>query len=614
MKNSRAASSSYDSQDLFWKTFASRPGNPYLLAQKLNGLKTLFLFVTRETDRSRDDFPIALGYMASLVRMNGGTADIRAHDITAEHAPSSLAPYQLVCIYPMVASLTDVFALSAEIRQANPNAKICLFNSEQHQHEMLLNSPQASSLAEQMMELAPSIDVILVGESEWAFIHLCGELASGQPNLQRVPSCVYREQGTVRRSPTQIKSVDFEFLPFPARDFLEQGKTSEGYNLRSPRIQSARGCVAPCLYCIESTSNITANGRKVPLLRRRIEDFVDEIEALHRNFHVVFFNVIDSSFEDAGKRGIERMNAFCDEMQKREIQASFKIHLRAETVCKLTDELLAKLKATGVDVVGIGVESGLPDELASYKKIATVDESRRAVLRVEARDRFFCIVGHMMFSPVLELEDLPKKVDFLKEINRCWDYLDMSNNVIIFPGTAYHQAMMERGLVYDYERFSGSVPYRFKDPRVENIASSMGELKGRCPNIIEFNNKIYDAMNIASRFQNSMNRHLQAHPEPYQQFRERVEQLRQEASAVLSTYFLELVELARRGWDAKEAESLYARSIPLFYDSVAKDLNEEIDRLVETYEKAKLSTTRLTLRTWMSIINTEVNTASGRSQ
>ena len=67
-----------------------------------------------------------------------------------------------------------------------------------------------------------------------------------------VPGCFYRESEQVRESKFPIEHVDFDFLPYPARDYLETTITAEGINISSPRVQSSRGCVSSCSYCVES--------------------------------------------------------------------------------------------------------------------------------------------------------------------------------------------------------------------------------------------------------------------------------------------------------------------------------------------------------------------------
>ncbi len=578
----------------------------------LSDFHCLLGFPTKGRDLSKDDYPIALGYMASLVRMNGGAATITAlnvDDYCREHFENKT----MCALYPMVASLGELLRYIALIRADFPKLPIVLFNSEQHQHEMILNSPRARDFALTMIDQCPAIDAVLVGESEQAFISLCAHVQQGSLDWSTIPACIYRRGQQIVESTVPIRASDFHFLPFPSRDYLEERIGPQGYNLSSVRIQSARGCVAPCTYCIEASSNLTINGRKVPLLRRPMREFVDEIELLSSRYKTVFFNVIDSSFEDSGSRGIERLHSFCDEIEKRNILASFKVHFRAETVCKLSDDFLTRLKHAGVDIIGIGVESGLDKELKAYRKIATKEQSQQAVTRIEAGDRFFCIVGHMMFSPILGLEELPLKLDFLGTIDRAWDYLDLSNNVIIFPGTMYHRHVEGLGLTSAPSALSGSVPYCFLDPRVGRVAHYMGMIKTLCPEVITVANRLYDALNIVSRFHNRMNQHLYSRVEFFQAFQETLSVLKQHVARVLSSYFLELVDLVGRETPDSAIQDLYQDCIPAFYKKTQSELEEAIDTLLRSYEESGLSTTTLTLKTWMSIINTQINTAGGVS-
>ena len=614
MSNMISSMSDCSESDIFWKSFSTMPCNPYLLNSGIDDFKCLFIHLSKGRDFSRYDYPIAYGYMASLLRMNHGKAKILILDVD-EFNKDSFVGYDLICFFPMVAMIYEMLSLTRKIKANLPDSKICLFNSEQHQHEMFFCLPKARGFAQIIMQQTPSIDFILVGEAEKAFILLCESIAKKSKRFAEIPSIVYRENGNIMSSEKPIEPVNFEYLPFPSRDFLENEYLPQGYPLPSVRIQSSRGCISKCLYCVESSSNIDRDGRKTAWLGRDIKKFVDEIELLFSRFKIIFFNVIDSSFEDpVGKNGIERMAQFCDEILKRKITASFKIHVRVETISKLDDNYLEMLKSAGVDILVIGVESGVERELRSYKKRTTVQMNIDNIKRLDKFEKFFPLMGHMMFSPYLELEDILKKVEFLTKINRGWDYLNMSNNLLVYPGTAYHSMILKDGLAIECEYLFSTVPYRYIDDRVKNVANEIGNLKIRCSEVAGLYVLLHDVKNIEARYYNKINRHLWENKDSFELYKSAINNILNRAQSVYSKYLVDLVELAKCSWSTKKADEIFKEqisdTIPKIY-SITRNIK---NNFIEDCESKGLSTKKLSLKTWMSLINSQVNTSGGSMQ
>ncbi len=601
----------YDNNDIFWKDFMNLKDSPYVLDFPLTDFKCQLVFLVKKSDFSKKDYPLALGYLASLVRMNKGKVKINIQD-SEEYNPKDFEGFNLICFYPMVALFNEVIGLAKKIKQDNPESKICFLNSDQHQHEMILCTPSAADFGENMMKRHIFIDYILIGEAEKSFIELCNKISKKTGDFLDIPACFYRERGKISLSKKPIEPVNFNFLPFASRDYLERGISENGINSLSPRIQSKRGCMSPCYYCAESCSNITIGGRKMPILQRDVIRFVDEIELLQKNYGVVFFNVIDSSFEDPGKIGLERMDEFCNEIINRKINASFKIHLRVETAYKLDDNFFLKIKEAGVDVIGIGVESGIKKELDAYRKITTVEQNMKTVSRIEKIGKFFLVLGHMMFSPVLGLEDLPEKIEFIKKINHGWDYTEMSNNVLIYPGTKLHSSIKEKGLELPHDELAPIIPYKFQDEKINLVADEMTKLRTRCHEAPKLNNLLYDSLNIISRFRNKINCHLWIREKEFEEFKDSIHRIMKEAQEIYTDYLTELVNLARKGWDNEKTDAIYKKVISTKIEKLCNNVRKLIDDLFNYFESSELSTEKLYLKTWMSLINSEINTSGGK--
>jgi len=600
----------YNLENIFWKDVKKIKDNPYLVGD-LKNLNCLLLYLTNEKDFSREDYPLPLGYVASLIRMNQGQADIKILDSKA-YSSEEFKGYNLIGIYPMVSTIKETLAITDKIKQDNLTTKICLFNSDQHQHEMILCAPDARDYARTLMKKGQSLDYILVGEAEYSFINLCKKVVEKNLDFNEIPACFYREDDTIQESKKPIVPINFKFLPLPSRDFLDKKLSKEGINPISPRVQSSRGCVSPCLYCAESFLNIIYGGRKTALINRHTSKFIEEIDLLNRRYGTIFFNIIDSSFEGSGNKGITRMNDFYDEILKRNLELSFKIHLRPETVTKLEDKFILKMKDAGTDIVILGIESTIEEELKSYKnKNVNILQQITNLERMDSFGKFFNIIGHMMFSANLELDDLPKKVEFMQRVQRDWDYILMSSNLLAFRGTRYHDFLKKSGLERKTDNLTPIIPYRFKDERIEDVAKAMGDIKIKCPEVISLRNALYDSMNLLSREQNKMNEHLWGRKDIVNEFKTDLDEIFRETGKIYSNYLLDLIDLAKKGWEQNKAEEIYKLSMSNFFLKKFEKTKEIMNNFFRGYKEAGLSTNKLYLKTWMSTINSQINTSGG---
>jgi radical SAM superfamily enzyme YgiQ (UPF0313 family) len=601
----------YNENDIFWKDFKKLPNSPYIV-DGLKDFRCLFVFPTKAGDLSRDYYANPLGTMASLLRMNNAKADIKVYE-DQKYDPQDFNGYDLIGIYPMISSFPHIMNLPKKIKEDYPNSKVCFFNSDQHQHEMMLCTPQAKIFSESLMQKYDSLDYVLIGEAESSFLKLCKKIKNKESDFEEIPFCLYRHPEGIKISNKPMESVDFRFLPFSSRDHLEETVSSEGINLLSPRVQSSRGCTSRCSFCVESAKNIIVDGRKTPVISRDISKFVDELELLQKNYGVIFFNVIDSSFEDPGEFGIKRMERFADEVLERKIEGSFKIHLRTETIDKLSDSYLDKLKMAGVDIIGAGVESALEKELREYSKRTTIDKSVRAVTRLENQNKFFAVVGYIMFTPELKPEDFLKKVDFLKKINRGWDYMNLAHSLLIFPGTGYHDHIKSIGLEKEHDKLAPLIPYNFVSEEIKNIAQEVSNLKIRCPELIILNNKVYDAMNIISRYSNKMNESLWQEENSFNKFKSDLMNILKQTSERYEKYMPELAELiCSKKFEEKRLNLLFEKYIPNFFPQTLRDTEGLTSEFINHLESKGLSTNKLYLKTWLSIRDTNENIAGGK--
>ncbi|MBF0093150.1 MAG: hypothetical protein HQL34_01245 [Alphaproteobacteria bacterium] len=479
-----------------------------------------------------------------------------------------------VVIHPMIGSVGLLPELVRAYRDRFPSARIVLQNSDQHQHEKLIGGPRGWTIAATLLQRIPELDWVLIGFAD----HALAALILGRPTAAAVG-----REGTGGHP---LHYFRFASLPEPARPL------ARGAEDRSIRVQRARGCLSACTYCIEGQANRTLKS-ELPWDGLPVEAFVERLAEVERNGYF-FVNVIDSSFEDPGRRGIRDLVRFSELATGRGLRLSFKVHLRAESVLKLGPDDLDLMKRAGIDVLVIGIESGSDVELAFYDKIADSAVSRETAARLEAFGRFCVIYGYMMISPIATLPMLREKAAFLHGIGRCWDFLNLTNRVLVMWGTALHRQLAERGLAdADSPPLSGYVDYRFIDPAVEAVDAALNRLKKERPGFMRLNNVLYDALNLDSRLQNPANAaYLALAGEAFPAFR-----------AALGARLRRLNGLYRDGF-ARLLDDPEAPFLPEF--DPAAEAERQMDEVYACLGFVKAlpePPTTLYLHTWLSVVN-----------
>jgi radical SAM superfamily enzyme YgiQ (UPF0313 family) len=142
---------------------------------------------------------------------------------------------------------------------------------------------------------------------------------------------------------------------------------------------------------------------------------VDELAAHVSRWRLeqVFFND-DNFFTD-----LRRLEAICRGLLERDVRVSWFGAGRADLLCRLTDDQLRLMRASGCYKVNVGAESGSPLLLRQIKKGTLVDEVMETAEKLHAvgiRARFSFIAGFPQ-EPPESLDETYRVVKALKRVD-----------------------------------------------------------------------------------------------------------------------------------------------------------------------------------------------------
>ncbi|MDD2805037.1 MAG: radical SAM protein [Elusimicrobiales bacterium] len=139
------------------------------------------------------------------------------------------------------------------------------------------------------------IDFVLKGEGERAFAAFLEQFRSAAPDWGKVPGLARRgPHGLLEAPPAMVEDLDslalpdYRFINFA--EYLRRGYRVYADSRPSAPIQTTRGCPYACAFCCGPA----ISGSR---LRRFSADYAMRwIEALNRDFGVLWFNIIDDNF------------------------------------------------------------------------------------------------------------------------------------------------------------------------------------------------------------------------------------------------------------------------------------------------------------------------------
>jgi anaerobic magnesium-protoporphyrin IX monomethyl ester cyclase len=377
--------------------------------------------------------PITLPSIAGLLREKGYEVFLRDAMALQENVSTVLQAVEqsqarLLIAVSSTVTLENDLAVLAEMKQKIPDLFIAL------------SGTHASSLPEDILQHATSLDAIIRNEPEMTALELAQTLDQESKGnlgneLARVQGLSYRHLGQIFHNPQRPYLEDLDSLPFPARDLLPLDRyrlptLNEPYTLLIP----SRGCPYHCTFC-------TAHqyyGKKMRL--RNPHRVVDEIEEIVQVHQIHQIHMWSDTFTLSRKFVME----FCDEMILRALPVQWMCNGRVDSVDL---ELLQQMKAGGCTGIAYGVESGVQEILDRCKKDITLEQIQEAFRWT--RQAGIDTLAHVIFGlPGETPKTIKSTIRFILALDPTYAQFYCA---IPFPGTELREEALRQGWVSDFQ-------------------------------------------------------------------------------------------------------------------------------------------------------------------
>lgn len=346
--------------------------------------------------------PLGLAYIGSVLQDDG--YDVSLVDFAAEQITDISGILERIKDYH-----PDIIGISVMTINANQAFNIIPEIEKQLDVPIILGGPHATYFPEDTLNMAPGVDVVVIGEGEPVILELVDALISNKPldNIEGI--CYYNKEGRIIKNESRRIIYELDKILPPAQHLFN----FQLYNpypfqvKRKPVVTmiTSRGCpYAKCTFCYSST-------RKVIMLYRRhsVKRVIEEIKSMILRYNIKEVNFLDDDFA----MGEQWVNEFCERIHKEKMDLSWICMARASNVSK---ELLSRMAKAGCWDIFFGIESANQHLLDRINKGVTVEQNRNAVIWAHEAGMQVS-AAFMMLLPGEVPEDARRNVQFAKELD-----------------------------------------------------------------------------------------------------------------------------------------------------------------------------------------------------
>lgn len=323
-----------------------------------------------------------------------------------------------------------------------------------------------------IMELNPSVDFIVMGEGEYTIKELL-DCLSCNGDVSRIDGITYRNKdGEIIKNPRRAPICDLDALPTPDRGIYPHVPTAYG-------VLSSRGCEGNCTFCAARV--IHKNGVRT----RSISKVLDEVEELMANYNCAQIGFYDATFCCNKDDIVPRFTEICEEIQKRGINTSIQINLRAEQISDEMDEIIQKFMSVGLNQILVGFEAGNDEDLRLYGKTARKEDNVKAAKYLDkigcfgTQSKMLIEYGFINFNPYSTLDKLEENSKFLRDCNLPVAFKDIASNLVLYEGAPICQKIRKDGLLLDDSMpfIIDTYNFRYQDESIDSLHKSLLKAK-----------------------------------------------------------------------------------------------------------------------------------------
>ncbi len=319
--------------------------------------------------------------------------------------------------------------------------------------------------------LGRGVDFIVLGEGEKTI----GELLAyfdGRKDKAEIRGLAYLENGNVVRTPQAEPLTNFDELPIPDFSLVRYAR------IQLYPVGRVRGCGMNCEFC-------TVKGRPRYASPERL---MEQFASLYEKRGAKWFFIVDDLFSQDREGTLQLCRLLRD--YQRQVRTRFKITVQIRLDKAKDAELLQAMRDAGINMVAIGFESPIAEELEAMNKRLN-PEDMIAMTRLYRRAGFR-VHGMFIFGYPAH-PDQPFRMGAAERVRRFRRFIRKSRldtvQVLLpvpLPGTELTRRLQAEGRIFStdhigWEYYDGNFPlFQPDEPMTpEEMQASIRRIMGR---------------------------------------------------------------------------------------------------------------------------------------
>lgn len=279
------------------------------------------------------------------------------------------------------------------------------------------------------------VDIVVRHQGEQTLVEILRRLERGQ-SLDLIPGCWFKREGRICQNPDR-PATPISKLPPPAYDLVDWDAYERSSGERKLPYGTSIGCPYACTYC---TDTVFYNRRFNPY---GVEQVVHEVTSLVRQHRLNQVALIDSNF----LVDVHRATGIARGFVREGVRFRWTFQASTDLLCRMSDEDVQLLAASGVSHIGFGTESASPEVLRKMNKahqhVPDMYEAARKCRHAGIRVTLNLIFGY----PGEEESHRRETLRVMGEIAERFDNVSFSPNVFTaYPGIPIWPELKELGL------------------------------------------------------------------------------------------------------------------------------------------------------------------------
>jgi len=280
-----------------------------------------------------------------------------------------------------------------------------------------------------------AVDIVIRGQGELTMVEVAQRLTGGQ-DLAGVRGASFKPGGeAVHNAERPVENINH--LPAPAYHLVDFDGYERVRGVREIGYPSSVGCPYACNYC---TDQVFYKRRFNAYRAERVVSEVTDLVGRYRLQEVAF---LDSNFPVDVKRAVAIARGFVES----KVKFHWTVQASTDLVCRMSDDDVSLLAASGLHHMGFGTESASEEVLAlmnkKHQRIADMFETARKTDQAGMRVTFNVILGY----PGETERDRVETFRIMSEIARRHSNVSFSPNIFTpYPGIPIWPQLRQMGV------------------------------------------------------------------------------------------------------------------------------------------------------------------------